>query len=454
MNENKLIYISIAELYPHPDNPRKELGDLTELADSIKSKGVMQNLTVVPRSEGGYTVIIGHRRLSAAKLAGMTELPCAVVEMSEKDQLATMLLENMQRVDLTPFEQAQGFQMMFNLGESVENIADKTGFSKATVRRRLKMAELDQNILKEVSGRQISLDDFDKLAQIEDISVRNTLLSDIGTANFNQRVSYNIRKQTVEKMLPLVKAEIKRMKANKLNYSDTYNGKYESLTNYIYLYEWDGKSPLVTENGEKLYYYLDETQYVKFYKASPKKAVKKRPQAEIDREKYVKQVQEQLAELTKDMYFLRKEFIEGLTCTSKNIEQVLRGAVLSCANGVLSGRYGISPEGVYNALGVERVDRYDAYEDNCSKVYNAILAGDKKSFIKVIYTSFGDRADKGYFRVTFSTDFPEYHKNLNMDILYEWLISLGYELSDEEKALRDGTHELFVDKDAKEGERE
>lgn len=112
--EKKLVYIPITEIHSHPDNPRKELGDLSELAESIKVKGVMQNLTVVPRAEGGYTVIIGHRRMGASKLAGLTELPCVIVEMSDKDQVATMLLENMQRSDLTVYEQAQGFQMMFD----------------------------------------------------------------------------------------------------------------------------------------------------------------------------------------------------------------------------------------------------------------------------------------------------------------------------------------------------
>ena len=74
--EKKLVYISVDKLEPHPDNPRKELGDLTELADSIKAKGVMQNLTVVPfksrtnpkfNGAGRYTVIIGHRRLGAPR---------------------------------------------------------------------------------------------------------------------------------------------------------------------------------------------------------------------------------------------------------------------------------------------------------------------------------------------------------------------------------------------------
>lgn len=118
--------LPIAVLHAHPDNPRKDVGDVTELAESIKQNGIFQNLTVVKGGKGspnadGYTVIIGHRRLTAAARAGLTKVPCMVVDMDDKEQLSTMLLENMQRNDLTIWEQAQGFQMMLDLGESEVN---------------------------------------------------------------------------------------------------------------------------------------------------------------------------------------------------------------------------------------------------------------------------------------------------------------------------------------------
>ena len=87
-----------------------------------------------------------------------------------------MLLENMQRVDLTPFEQAQGFQMMIEFGDSIEEISEKTGFSETTIRRRIKMNELDADKLKEVSERQISIADLDRLSKLEDLTVRNRVL--------------------------------------------------------------------------------------------------------------------------------------------------------------------------------------------------------------------------------------------------------------------------------------
>lgn len=124
----QIVNIAIDRLFPHSDNPCKDLGDLSELAASIKASGVLQNLTVVPdepdNPDTDYTIIIGHRRYAAAKIAGLTELPCIVVEMSEREQLQTMLVENMQRSDLTVYEQAQGFQMMLNMGDSVAEIAE------------------------------------------------------------------------------------------------------------------------------------------------------------------------------------------------------------------------------------------------------------------------------------------------------------------------------------------
>lgn len=123
--ENKIVNIEIDKLLPHPQNPRKNLGDLSELADSIKKNGILQNLTVVKADEDKYTVIIGHRRCAAAKLAGLTELPCVVADMDEAKQIETMLCENVQRSELTYVEQAEGFQLLLDMGFSVPDVAEK-----------------------------------------------------------------------------------------------------------------------------------------------------------------------------------------------------------------------------------------------------------------------------------------------------------------------------------------
>lgn len=179
--------ISVDKLYHHPLNPRKDLGDLEELAKSIEVNGVMQNLTVVPvldtplsdeAIDEGYAVLIGNRRFEASKAAGLSELPCNILNnLSESEQVGIMLEENMQRSDLTIIEQAKGFQMMLDFGLSTTDISDKTGFSESTVRHRCKLAELDEDLLKKaVENKQITLTDLQKLEKIESIDKRNELL--------------------------------------------------------------------------------------------------------------------------------------------------------------------------------------------------------------------------------------------------------------------------------------
>ena len=156
-NDRKIKMIPIKNLLHHPDNPRKDIGDISELTDSIRKNGIMQNLTVVPDS-GRLLVLIGNRRLEAAKAAGLKYLPCKIVEgLSKVEQVGIMLEENMQRNDLTIIEQAQGFQLMLDFGETVESIAKRTGFSKQTVNHRLKIAELDPDILKKKSEEKVMI---------------------------------------------------------------------------------------------------------------------------------------------------------------------------------------------------------------------------------------------------------------------------------------------------------
>ena len=198
MNEIKMIDIRLLE--PHPDNPRKNLGDLTELTESIRKNGIMQNLTVVSKPDGMYRVVIGHRRLAASKAAGLQELPCTVAAFDSRQQLCTMMEENMQRQDLTIPEQAYGFQYMLDLGESVASIAEKTGFSEQTVKHRLEIAKLDKKALHSAianEGWQISIRDLQLLEKIKDIKKRNEILKDssLSHSSFIRMINNAVRDQ-------------------------------------------------------------------------------------------------------------------------------------------------------------------------------------------------------------------------------------------------------------------
>ena len=217
------VMIDVGKIKQHPDNPRKDLGDLEELAESIRKNGIMQNLTVIPEDEENenndtYIVLIGHRRLAAAKEAHLFEVPCNIVfGLSKKEQIAIMLEENMQRSDLTPIEQAFGFQMMLDLGETEESIAEKTGFSRTTVHHRLQIAKLDKRILKESEEFQLSLGDLMALEQIRSIARRNAVL---GLAKSSEELRSKAamealsekRAEAEEKLIPMLESMgIKKM---------------------------------------------------------------------------------------------------------------------------------------------------------------------------------------------------------------------------------------------------
>lgn len=224
--------IEVTKLVPHSNNPRKSLGDLAELAESIKAQGVLQNLTVVSNHDllDTYTVIIGHRRLEGSKIAGLKSVPCAVVELSDQQQVSMMLLENMQRSDLTPYEQAQGFQQCLDLGISVDDLSKSTGFSKKTVKHRLKMLELDQEKVKNAQG---SIDEYIALEEIKSINERNRLLVSIGTNNFNLELEKAKRAQDKMKTEKVVVGKVGSETAEKESIPEIVNVSLELRKNFM-----------------------------------------------------------------------------------------------------------------------------------------------------------------------------------------------------------------------------
>ncbi len=443
-----IVWLPIDSLFPHPDNPRKDVGDVTELADSIKAKGIMQNLTVVPfksrtnpnfNGAGRYTVIIGHRRMAAAQLAGLTELPCVIVEMTEQEQLETMLLENMQRVDLTAYEQAQGFQLMMNFGDSIEEVSAKTGFSPTTIRRRVKLLELDQDKLKNVSEKQISIADLDKLSKIDDLDVRNKVLETIGTNNFDSRFESALNEQNIKKAIPLAKKLVKKLKAKKISRSETYGGKYNSIGKSISLKSWDGEAvPVKADETRKLFYYLDESWgTLAFYVEAPKAKPVRRSAEEIAREKLIDETWTALHEKTALYYKLRSDFVKSITLNTKNSSKVLRGAVLGATLSDIT----LIQRGLVDCVSVLGMEQTYTPEET-EKTLKAVWDADADIIPQLIYVAFGDGENKGYIG-GYRREFPHHNNNDVLNYLYKWLCSLGYEMSDEEIALQDGSHELF-----------
>ena len=213
MNRKKsIVYLHRSQLEPHPDNPRKDLGDLEELRESIRQNGIMQNLTVIPTDDTleHFRILIGHRRFAASE-GILNELPCVIVEdLTDREQVGIMLCENLQRNDLTFYEQGQGFQMMLDLGDTIDEISEKTGFSKNTVKHRVEIAKLSAGNINKQRGFQLQIKDFIELERVEDVKTRNKIISDAySSENLKIRVDNAVREANKNKNLKIVKPLLK-----------------------------------------------------------------------------------------------------------------------------------------------------------------------------------------------------------------------------------------------------
>ena len=481
-----LVYIPIDKLFPHPDNPRKDLGDLTEMAESIKANGVMQNLTVVPNIQttdeydrmldsdekysnayknhaihhafdGGYTVVIGHRRMAAAKEAGLTELPCVVVSMTYKEQIATMMTENVQRADLTVYEQAQGFrQLSMDLGMSVDTIAKQTGFSATTVRRRLKLCDLNQDTLKEVSGRQISMADLDRLDKIEDPKLRDKALKEIGTSNFNRECQAAMDELEKKKKMAEWRAVLTEAGMTEIKEKEAEDAK--KYTRVAGLYGDDRSRAAIekylTEDRE-LFFYVNRWGYAGIVTPKTEKEKNSASQTVLkaNQEKAAKdEACAGLKEAFERAYRLRFDFIHGYTETEakKHMVDILRmGIECNIAGGAEFSMFDFDRLLGYTS---EQLDERDS-DPEWDEIKDTVNGSPYKTMLAYVYATTEDYEGMACFNsYTYSCNRGEYdptslnHKKLTS--IYANLERIGYEMSDEERELMDGTSELYYKKDA------
>ena len=142
--------LRISELEPNRDQPRKEFDPaaLAELADSIAAVGVIQPLIVRPIPGGGYQIVAGERRWRAAQSAGLTEVPVVIRELSDKEVDEIALIENLQREDLNPVEEAEGYRHLMNeYGMTQEQVAGRVGKSRPSVANSVRLLELPDSVL-------------------------------------------------------------------------------------------------------------------------------------------------------------------------------------------------------------------------------------------------------------------------------------------------------------------
>ena len=475
MTEIKMI--PVAQLQHHPDNPRKDLGDLTELADSIRAQGVLQNLTIVPAireltetdkeryeelywgtpteelrnilNSGKYPasdefwVVIGNRRMEAARMAGLTELPCVISEMDHKTQVATMLAENMQRADLTLYEQAQGFQMMMDLGFTAKEIGEKTGFSETTVNRRLKMAELDREKFEKAVGEQITMDDLDRLGKIESVKQRNALLDKFGGNNFDWELNRALAVQKASKVRTKAHQMLQAAKIGKIKDNDRYGTKYNQLfSQSCELDKWNGKKDFIPKTDKKLFYYETETR-IDFYvgNVKDKNPAQEKTEEEKAEEKEIALAWKTAQEDTEAAYWLRSFYAGGkIKVTPTNAMEMLRWALIAGMAMVFD--YDTPTMTMKNDPDIP-IQGYSIPE-NLANMREWIMSMPQSKWPKVILLMFeGDNGKTHGYVDGIKREKPRYKQNKKLDMCYEWLKAFGYRMSDVEVQLQDGTHECF-----------
>ena len=210
--------LRISELEPNRDQPRKEFDPaaLAELADSIAAVGVIQPLIVRPITGGGYQIVAGERRWRAAQSAGLTEVPVIIRELSDKEVDEIALIENLQREDLNPVEEAEGYRHLMNEYDMTqEQVAARVGKSRPSVANAVRLLELPDSVLGMLTAGDLTVGHVRPLLGLhdEDAMIRVAC----------QAVKKKMTVRDVEKQVKKEKGEVtsaKKNAADRDNYFD------------------------------------------------------------------------------------------------------------------------------------------------------------------------------------------------------------------------------------------
>ena len=445
-----IVMLKRSQLHPHPDNPRKDLGDLEELKASIREHGIMQNLTVVPMNDDleDFYILIGHRRFAASE-GILFELPCVIAEgLSDREQVGIMLCENMQRSDLTFLEQAHGFQMMLDLGETVETISDKTGFSEATVKHRLEIAKLKKkSIDTAMESFQPTISDYIELERVKDLKERNKILEDSESSSdlhysVQAYVDEQNRKKNAKKYLELINS-LGWKESKEYFYSWGPDAKWEEIKELSKIdlekdYDDSAIQAFATKNTKPVFYRFDGYYLTFAFKNAQKKVEKKKTKQELLEEARKKNtaILNDTRTVICDRYY---EFIN-------EIDDVKEFKELSDKQRVkFMGR-------LFDVL----VD-LESYLSSFEHTYNIRSKNDLKD-LKKDYEGMPDALQRLMIHVwaalasSHSNNFVEWNFTKNMKVLkghqqlYSTLYFFGFRLNDEYKAIIEGKSDLYTAK--------
>lgn len=449
-------HIETHRLYPHPRNPRIGLGDLTELTASVRSTGIMQPLTVIPSDIEGYrakiaskkkytdtyTIIIGHRRAAAAEKAGLGTVPCIIADMDEKTQISAMMQENMQRSNFTPYEEAQGLQMMLDIGMTLEEVTKETGLSERTVYRRRSLLSLDKRKFAAANERGATLSDYLELEKIKDQDRKNKVLDTIGTKDFGMELQKHLREERDEKNAVKTLETIKSF-AKEIHLDDVSN---DMRITYVSKIAQEYKEPM--DADEVKYFYVDTDKwYFRLYHVpkavddqqggkQPEKTPKQleREQAEVERRERCRQ----LTQLADDAHQLRRQYIENIS--ERDVQHNLSLLVRFFFRASQS-------DGCYIELDLCRLVRGWGYEPEDRECITPDSDVIKKKIeeapLKTLLAVSHYMLDPGGFLFHDNNGAADEDSMEAMCAVYTAMSEIGYEPSDDELHLLYGTHELF-----------
>lgn len=185
--------LPLALIKPNPDQPRRIFNQqaLEELTTSIKDKGLLQPLLVRPKGDM-YELIAGERRFKASQLAGLTEVPVLIRDISEREALEIALIENLQREDLNPIEEAEGYKRLADMGMTQEEVAQAVGKARVTITNALRLLQLPAEALKALEENQISAGHARALLMLPEAK-RAWGLSEVLSRNLNVRETERLK---------------------------------------------------------------------------------------------------------------------------------------------------------------------------------------------------------------------------------------------------------------------
>ncbi|WP_340673367.1 ParB/RepB/Spo0J family partition protein [Brevibacillus agri] len=189
--------VSVSEIRPNPYQPRKEFEQsaIDELANSIQEHGIIQPL-IVRKSIKGYELVAGERRLRAAKLAGLKQVPVVVKAYTDQQLMEIALIENLQRENLNPLEEAEAYEKLIAHHDyTQEQLAQRIGKSRPHVANMLRLLQLPESIRKMVSAAELSMGHARALLGVSDEKVQKQLAKDVVEKGLNVRQLEELVKQ-------------------------------------------------------------------------------------------------------------------------------------------------------------------------------------------------------------------------------------------------------------------